>query len=231
VLWDVDFTLIDARGSGLRLYELVLADQYGLPLPAGLPTFGGRTDLAISIEVLRLAGIADPEREAVPFQAAVAARVDEINPYIRERGRVLPGAAEAIAALAAMSRQDHSLVIQSLLTGNIPAVAAAKIGALGLTEHLDLSIGAYGDHSSIRADLVPVAQQKATARYGGDFAGHATVLIGDTPDDIGAARAHGARSVGVASGSYTAAELAAAGADAVLPSLAGTARTVAAIVG
>jgi phosphoglycolate phosphatase-like HAD superfamily hydrolase len=231
VLWDVDFTLIDARGSGRELYRIVLAERYGLGLPSPLPEFAGRTDTAISIEVLRLAGVADPEGEAGPFQAALAARVDEITPIIRERGRVLPGAAQALAALAAMPEPGHGPVVQSLLTGNIPAVAAAKVELLGLTEHLDLSIGAYGDQSSIRADLVPVARQRAAARYGTDFAGRATVLVGDTPGDIQAARVHGARSVGVASGSYTAAELTAAGADAVLASLAGTARAVAAILG
>ena len=55
------------------------------------------------------------------------------------------------------------------------------------------------------------------------------MLIGDTPLDIEAARLTGARSVGVASGGFSLAELAAAGADAVLPGLADTARVLAAI--
>lgn len=232
MLWDVDFTLIVAPGSGQRLYELVLADLYQLPLPDGLPSFAGRTDTAISIEVLRLAGVANPDREVSAFQAALAARVTDINPMIRERGRALPGAAETLAALAGMTDGDGCCpVVQSVLTGNIRAMAAAKLDALGLTRHLDLSIGAYGDTSSIRADLVPVARQNAATRYGTDFPGRATVLVGDTPSDIEAARASGARSVGVASGIFSAAELVAAGADATLPSLADTSRAVAAILG
>ncbi len=56
------------------------------------------------------------------------------------------------------------------------------------------------------------------------------MLIGDTPLDIEAARLAGARSVGVATGGFSPAELSAAGADAVLPDLADTARVLGVIV-
>ena len=57
------------------------------------------------------------------------------------------------------------------------------------------------------------------------------MLVGDTPLDVEAALATGARAVGVATGGPAAADLAAAGADVVLPDLTDTAATVAAIVG
>jgi phosphoglycolate phosphatase len=147
---------------------------------------------------------------------------------LREQGRVLPGAAEAIAALA--SPRYAGQVIQSLLTGNIPELAEVKLAALGLTGHLDLAIGAYGNLSQVRADLVAVARRNATARYGGDFAGRATVLIGDTPKDVEAALVTGARAIAVASGSYSAEQLASAGADVVFADLTDTAGLVAAIL-
>ena len=78
------------------------------------------------------------------------------------RVRILPGAAEAMAALA---RLDGQGVVQSLLTGNIRPLAEVKLGPLGLTEHLDLDAGAYGTESEIRADLVPVARRNAAARF------------------------------------------------------------------
>jgi len=65
----------------------------------------------------------------------------------------------------------------------------------------------------------------------GPFAGTATVLVGDTPLDVEAALATGSRAVAVATGSYSADELAAAGAHAVLPDLADTARVLDAILG
>ena len=57
------------------------------------------------------------------------------------------------------------------------------------------------------------------------------MLVGDTPLDVEAALAAEARVVAVATGSYSAAELAAAGADVVLPDLTDTARVLAAVTG
>jgi phosphoglycolate phosphatase len=258
VLWDVDHTLVAAPG-GAELYRLALAELYDVPLPAGLQSMAGRTDTAIAVEVLELAGVADAETEVPRFQAVLARLAPQAQGIVRERGRVLPGAAAAIAALASHTaappavhpdgatgpapatvpvacaawQQDpvaDGQIIQSLLTGNIPVMARVKLSALGLTAHLDLNIGAYGDVSRVRADLVPIARRNAAARYGGDFAGRATVLVGDTPSDIEAAAAHGARSVGVASGQFTRQQLADAGADAVLADLTDTTEVVRAIV-
>jgi phosphoglycolate phosphatase-like HAD superfamily hydrolase len=55
------------------------------------------------------------------------------------------------------------------------------------------------------------------------FPEHATVYIADSPRDVDAARIGGARSLAVASGRATAAELRDAGADAVLSDLTDTA--------
>ena len=57
------------------------------------------------------------------------------------------------------------------------------------------------------------------------------MIVGDTPLDVEAALTTGARAVGVATGAFTVGELAAAGAHAVLPNLAGTDLVVAAILG
>ena len=122
-------------------------------------------------------------------------------------------------------------MVQSLLTGNIRPLAEVKLGPLGLTGHLDLDVGAYGDTHEIRAELVPVARDLAARAYGRDFGGAATVLVGDTPLDVAAALATGARAVGVATGEFTVADLEASGAHAVLPDLADTGRVLAAILG
>jgi len=140
----------------------------------------------------------------------------------------LPGVAETLAALA--GPQYAGWVVQSVLTGNIPALARVKLAGLGLTQHLDLAIGAYGDVSEVRADLVPVARRNAADRYGSDFAGRATVLVGDTPHDVEAATLTGARSVAVATGSFSAEQLTDAGADVVFADLTETASVVRAIV-
>ena len=231
VLWDVDYTLVATDGVGRYLYEVVLAELYGLDLPGQLASMAGRTDSSIALEVLTAAGVPNPEGELSRFQDLLAARAPELADMLREQGRVLPGAAEAIATLAGLASIDGGQpVVQSLLTGNIPALARVKLGALGLIEHLDLGIGAYGDVSQFRADLVPVARQNAARRYGADFSGSATVLIGDTPNDIEAAATTGARSVGVATGSFTTQQLTDAGAEVVLPDLSDSALVVRAVL-
>jgi phosphoglycolate phosphatase-like HAD superfamily hydrolase len=122
-------------------------------------------------------------------------------------------------------------VVQSVLTGNIRPLAEVKLGALGLASHLDLDAGAYGDAHEDRSELVRLARQAAAAGYQDDFSGEATVVVGDTPFDVRAALAGRARAVAVATGEFTAAELAAAGPHALLPDLADTGRVLAAILG
>jgi phosphoglycolate phosphatase len=239
VLWDLDHTLADTDGVGRSLYQLAFTEMFGgeLPRPGSM---AGRTDRAIVLEVLTLAGLPEPRRQARAFEAVLAARAPQMADLVRERARALPGAAAALAALAGCTAparctapadgHQGRYVVQSLLTGNIRPLAEVKLGPLGLTEHLDLAVGAYGDASEVRAELVPVARSRAALAYGRDFGGRGTVLVGDTPHDVQAALVTGARAVGVATGSFTAADLIAAGAHAVLADLTDTRQVLAAIL-
>jgi phosphoglycolate phosphatase len=220
VLWDVDYTLVSADGLGTRLYEVVFREMFGRELTAVAPK-AGRTDRAIVAETLALAGV--PRGHLDSFLAAleqVAADGAVPGPV-----RALPGAAAAIAAAAAAGLR------QSVLTGNVRPLAALKLRRAGLGEYLDLDAGAYGDAHEVRAELVTVARQAARAAYGTDFGGQLTVLVGDTPLDVAAALATGARAVGVATGSFPAADLVAAGAHAILPDLADAGLVLEAITG
>jgi phosphoglycolate phosphatase len=235
VLWDVDHTLVDGGGLSTHLYRLVFTELFGRELPEVAP-MAGRTDRAIILETLAMAGIGDPGRHVAAFIDGLTQEAPAFGERVRLRGHVLPGAAEALAALGSqpgqrINGQAAGTVRQSVLTGNIRPLAEVKLGALGLRDHLDLDIGAYGDIHEVRAELVHVARERAAAVAGTGFGGESTVLIGDTPLDVAAALATGARAVGVATGSYPEAELAAAGAHAVLPDLADTPRVLAAITG
>jgi len=223
VLWDVDYTLVNAAGLGTRLYEDVFREIFGRDLPAVAPK-AGRTDRAIILDTLALAGIPEPSARVDDFLAALARRVTAVDGAAAQV-RALAGASAAIAALAVAG------LCQSVLTGNIRPLAALKLKAAGLGEHLDLDVGAYGDAHEARAELVPVARQAARQAYGRDYAGLSTVLVGDTPLDVTAALATDARAVGVATGSFSVAELAAAGAHAVLPDLTDARLVLAAVTG
>ena len=222
VLWDVDYTLLSADGLGTRLYEVVFRELYGRELPAVAPK-AGRTDRAIIADTLALAGTTRAAAQVDAFLAALARTVAEGS--VRAQVRPMAGASDAIAALASPG------IRQSVLTGNIRPLAALKLGLAGLGDHLDLDAGAYGDAHEVRAELVGVARSAAGELYRADFSGWSTVLVGDTPLDVEAALATGARAVAVATGSYSAAELTAAGAHALLPDLTDTALVLAAITG
>lgn len=219
VLWDVDYTLVNAGGLGTRLYQEVFGEMFGRELTVMAPK-AGRTDRAIARDTLTLAGIADAREHIDPFLAALAKRITALNGTASSPVVALPGAAAAVAAL-------HGHARQSVLTGNIRPLAELKLRSAGLGTHLDFEAGAYGDVHEVRAELVDVARRAAQARYGLDFPGEATVLIGDTPLDIEAALATGARAVAVATGSYAQSEL--THAHATLPDLTDTAALLAAL--
>jgi len=224
VLWDVDHTLVDVGGVGVRAFRLAFRRLFGREL-VELPMMAGRTDRAIAIDLLRANGVPDPGPYLEPFRAAAEEILVDLADELRTRGRALPGALDALAALA------RANAVQTVLTGNIRSFAEAKMRAYGLIEHLDLDIGAYGWADPVRAALVEIARSAAFRRHGRLFTGTATVLVGDTPRDVEAALATGAAVVGVATGRYTLAELRAAGAATVLPDLTDTAAVRTAILG
>ena len=86
-----------------------------------------------------------------------------------------------------------------------------------LQERLDLTVGAYAEDGTERADLVRIALQRCRAAYCAGVAD--AVLIGDTPSDVYAAAAHGIPAIGVATGSADAATLLSAGAVEVFDTL------------
>lgn len=213
VLWDIDQTLIESRSVGREIYADAFGKATGCPLHT-MPALAGLTERVIFREALRIHGIAETgdlfERFAAEFARGYSERADEVS----RLGRSLPGAEDGLRALDA--RAD---VVQSVLTGNTKTVAALKLRAFGLDRYLDLEIGAYGTDDDIRANLVKIARQRVEAARGIRFDPATTVLIGDTPHDVTAALDGGARIIAVATGSYTAAALTAAGADAVLDDL------------
>jgi phosphoglycolate phosphatase len=187
-----------------------------------LPQMAGRSESEIFFDALALNGVdvradGDAERMLEPFSAelagALAARPDEL----KSQGQLLPGAAEAMAAVATLDG-----AVQSVLTGNSRPTAVLKLRAFGLDEYVDFDIGGYGSEAYPKGTLLRVARQRAGAKHGVTFGEDATVYVADSPRDVDAARIGGARSLAVASGRASAAELRDVGADAVLPDLADT---------
>jgi phosphoglycolate phosphatase len=229
VLWDIDGTLVQAGEVGRDIFTEAFQAVVGRApdrVAAGTLAMAGRTDPEIALEFLAAHEIAEGASHLPAFSEALVTALAAKAALIRQRGRALPGARETLAALG---RTEG--VVQSLLTGNVQPNALLKLASFELDGYLDFEVGGFGSDHYHRPSLVEVARTKAEGKYGTAFAGPATVLVGDTPLDVAAGHAGGARVVAVATGPYRVDELEATGADAVLPDLRDTDRALAAILG
>jgi phosphoglycolate phosphatase-like HAD superfamily hydrolase len=229
VLWDVDGTLVQAGEVGRDIFTEAFQAVVGRApdqAAARALAMAGRTDPEIALEFLTAHEIAEGATHLPAFSEALVTALAAKAAVIRERGRALPGARETLAALG---RADG--VVQSLLTGNVQPNALLKLASFELDGYLDFDVGGFGSDHHHRPSLVEVARVKAERKYGTGFEGTATVLVGDTPLDVAAGRAGGARVVAVATGPYRVEELEATDADAVLEDLRDTGAALAAILG
>src|SRR5262249_61891735 len=83
---------------------------------------GGRTERAIIADTLSMAGIGDPARHVDAFIAELTRRAPELRATIAASGHALPGAAAALAAVAALGPP----VVPAVRTGHVPATARAQ---------------------------------------------------------------------------------------------------------
>lgn len=220
VMWDIDYTLLRGGAAPIRAWKTAFTEVTGVPW-RDTPNFGGRTDTDICSEVFAVHGVTDCTHER--FFARYAELVTEIRHELAVQGQLMPGVRQVLAHLG-----DDPRVVQTLVTGNIPEVAALKVAAFGLSGSFDAEVGGYGTDDSARATLVRRSLERAREKYGEDFR---PVVIGDTVHDVTAALANGAVAIGVATGSTPAAELDAAGAHVVLPDLSDLESSVKAFTG
>lgn len=216
VLWDVDHTLIVADDFHTLLYQDAFRSCFGRE-PGQLIKMSGRTDLDSMTETLELNGVQPTEERRAAFSEALVEAMASRRGHLRCQGRQAKGAAAVLRRL-----REVPGVIQSAVTGNLKPLAIAKLGILGLGGYLDFDVGGFGGDHEDRSELVRAARRRAQAKYGIAFDEHNIVLIGDTPRDVLAGHHGGAAVVAVATGTSSAAELEASGAEVVLPDLGDT---------
>lgn len=223
MLWNIDHTLVDVGKVTREAYADAFQQVTGRPLVRLAPT-AGRTESEIIFETLAFNDIETTETHLPEFIAALGEAFAARRSQVRKNGRVLPGAREALAATGRL--RD---VVQSVLTGSIELNARIKLLALGLDKYVDFDVGGYGSETYPKAALIELARTRAAAKYGAPFAEERTVLVADSPNDVRAAQISRAKVIAVATGAATEAELRAAGADIVLPTLADTDHVIHAI--
>jgi phosphoglycolate phosphatase len=211
VLFDIDCTLVDARGAGGRAILRSIKDVYGVEGDLGDYSFHGRTDPGIIRDLAELWG-ADGSVDA-RLQDCIDHYVELLHSEIASvEVLTLPGIRELVTALAA----DRRAVV-GLLTGNVLEGARLKLEPTRLLPLL--KVGAYGSDSEFRAELPAIAVARAEALDGRRYTGKDIVVIGDTPADVGCGASLGVTAVAVATGRHSVDELAACRPDHVFADL------------
>lgn len=215
ILWDIDGTLIVSHGAGFRAMEHALTKRFGRKCDMRTIDWAGRTDSWIAGEVLRRVGLpATPQNVHDYLEAYLETLPLELR--AGRPGQVLPG----ILTLLETVRQRPD-AIQGLLTGNLERGARLKLTHFNVWHYFEF--GAYADDSPLRNDLGPHALRRAKERHAVEFSPANTFIIGDTPHDIECGKVIGAKTIAVATGKYSAAELAAHAPTAVFADFSDTA--------
>lgn len=223
-LFDVDGTLVSARGAGRRAMGRALEAVFGLTGPIGSYDFRGKTDPQIVFDLMGSAGLSEG-RVQERLGSFYARYVEDLRTEIERAGGValMPGVAEVIRRL---SKQASAIL--GLLTGNIEAGARLKLEPTGLLPHF--RVGAYGSDHIDRGKLPALAARRAESLSEKTISPGRVVVIGDTPLDIACARAYGARAVSVATGGHGLEELAAHRPDCLFTDFADVGRVLAALL-
>jgi len=214
ILWDIDQTLVNMDRAGERALLQMIRETYQRDFQEQLPVdLRGRTDTSIMRDLLAHIRVEATPAEAEKFRNQYLALLPVTLP--KGNARVLPGVRAALDAVAA-----HPELHQGLLTGNLREGARLKLAHVGIWSYFEF--GAFADDSSDRNELGPVALRRAKEKTGIDFPPERVWIIGDTPHDIACAKAIGANSIGVATGTFLPEDLTACGATRVFRDLSDT---------
>lgn len=213
IFFDIDGTLLHGDRIGSRATRLAMQEVFGGVGTLDTFRFGGKPDLQMLLETLsEICPAAEIRAHLGAYDAALRRHMQAILP--EHQVRPCEGAPHLLAAV-----QGHAALIPALLTANMPSGAEVKLRGAGY-DLGSFALQAYGSQAESRPALAAYALQTAAERLHFDD----VLFIGDTPDDISAARHVGARVIAVATGPYPAAELAQHQPDLLLDSLSDTPR-------
>ena len=211
-LFDIDGTLVHAKGAGNLGACRALASAFGAAPTSGDISFAGRTDRGIVNELFELHDIDNTPENWERFQEHYLRHLEQS--VTETNGVVLPGIEALLDELATNENEDIAV---GLLTGNTEKAATIKLSHFGIQHHF--AFGGFGDHEPLRDDAARAAYRVSQMHLNQSIAPERVVVIGDTPNDVACARAINARVVAVTTGSYSRDELADTNPDAILDEL------------
>jgi phosphoglycolate phosphatase-like HAD superfamily hydrolase len=217
ILFDIDGTLTRSQNGYIPFNEALLK-TFGIQGDIRTVVPDGNTDPRIVEAIFRKANIemeiaqGNREQFALNLRHRYHQSVQQGTTIIR----ALPGTAELLKSLAA-----HGSYQQGIVTGNFEVTARIKLEAAGLSSYLGR--GAFAGDSSHRPDLPAIAKARFELSLGKPIQSAQCIIVGDTPNDLEAARLNQMKCVLVGTGRYPLEELLYWQPDACLPDLSDTA--------
>lgn len=209
-LFDIDGTLMLSPDRTHR-YALhrALLDVYGVETSIdGIP-YHGKTDPGILRAALERLNIATAVIDQKMPAALDVVRRDATEKADRFRPNILPGIRDLVTLL-----KDSGKLL-GICSGNLEAVAWLKLEAAGLTDYFEF--GCFADECELRVDVFRNGMQEVSRRLG---PAAKVCFIGDTPEDVRAAKGVGGHIIAVGTGIFKVEDLAAHGPDAAVISCA-----------
>ena len=209
-LFDIDNTLTKNSHSHRKAFFSAIKKVYGINTGFVGLNHHGMTDRQIISDILKINGvdehaINDGMENCLHDMAEIFIQIVK-----NERLIVLKGVKDLLKELESRS------VLMGLVTGNVEAIAWAKLKIVGLSHYFKL--GGFGSDDSRRANLVRLAVSRAVRDFGFS-AGSKVFLFGDTPKDIIAGKEAGVKTVAVSTGIFSGDELSKSKPDFIFKSL------------
>ena len=199
LLFDIDGTLISSAGAGVESLKLVLAKRFGIKDDLHDIEIAGMTDSGIVISILKKHKIPETHENVSAFLDSYVHFLSQELP--RRQGTLLPGVLELLERL-----KTRPNLVLALLTGNVSRGAQLKLEHYGVWHFFEF--GAFADDHHDRNELGGFARTRAKEKHGREFSPEETDVIGDTPRDIACGKAFGARTIAIATGTWSRADLA-----------------------
>ena len=196
-LFDIDGTLLVTRDYvHWNALNHAMLEVYGVDTTIEGIAYHGKTDLGILRAALLRAGIAD-----VAFEEKLAPALNVICREVSEHkgdivAEICPGIHEVLSSL------QKSGKLLAVASGNLESVGWQKIAAAGLRDFF--SFGCYSDRFEMRSDIFRSAVHEVKERLGTQAT---TCFVGDTPEDIKAAKSSNAPIIAVSTGTFSMEEL------------------------
>jgi phosphoglycolate phosphatase-like HAD superfamily hydrolase len=194
LLFDIDGTLVNTGGAGVESLKTTVRNRFHTEDDLRDIEIAGKTDRAIIRDILHKYRVDPTEENIILFAGEY---IDGLPRSLsRARGRVLPGIRHLLQRL---KPQPH--IVLALLTGNLQHGAQLKLQHYGLWDFFEF--GAFADDHHDRNELGAFARKRAQLKHGHDFDAADIDVIGDTNHDIACGKAFGARTIAVATGSWS----------------------------